>query len=379
MVEVFIYPVRARDRLVESLSATVEQVQKMHCAISIGVDGPERPDFRSDALYTGFVRARNKAEAALGAAESFLPFCLTEPRLKGSFKKLAPIYREVIYVLHQIIDRVNNVIQLRMSYGSSILEDLNPQVYAYRRNVAAGIILMLFSVNEALTTWLPLPQFLPSARVAHLRLINRVREVLAVESSKGTRAGLPKSLVDTAEVDEQTARVITQRNFLSWNASTAGQMEIIEYVEELVELTKLLVGVNAFRSGMLERPTYQQYLLQLKTSEHGLGKIRSTLPTGSTAPQDGKHAPEQSSGDTERGLGLSAIVSMAQSVERARDRLKKNKSNTGTVDEALTDGEGLDDSDNEEEIPQSLRRVGTRLWQDDSTVRRRRFTLDAQP
>ena len=43
---------------------------------------------------------------------------------------------------------------------------------------------------------------------------------------------------------------------LSWNASTAGKMEIIEYLEELVELTKLLVGVNAFRSGVLEKPKY---------------------------------------------------------------------------------------------------------------------------
>lgn len=46
---------------------------------------------------------------------------------------------------------------------------------------------------------------------------------------------------------------------MSWNAASAAQAEIIEFLEELVDLTKLLVGANEFRSGLLTRPTYQQY------------------------------------------------------------------------------------------------------------------------
>jgi hypothetical protein len=47
---------------------------------------------------------------------------------------------------------------------------------------------------------------------------------------------------------------------LSWNAASAGQIEVIEYLEELIDLVKLLVGANEFRSGMLTRPTYREYV-----------------------------------------------------------------------------------------------------------------------
>lgn len=361
LVEIAIYPVRARDRLVECLSASVRQVQNMQGTLAVGIDGPEKPNFRSDALHARFDHARNKAQGALAAAETFLPFCLTEPRIKGSFKPLAPIYKEVIYVLHQIIDRMDSVLQLRKAYGSSVLEDLNPQVYAYRRNVAASSMLMLFSVNEALTTWLPLPQFIPSTRLAQLRLINRVREVLETQSSRGATAGVPRDLVEKGEVDEHTARVITQRKFLSWNASTAGQMEIIEYLEELIELVKLLVGVNAFRSGMLERPNYKQYVEQIKTTETSLDRIRSTRTGLSAGTGDAADTSE----DPSRGASLMRAVTVAQHVGRFRDRLRKSKSQPAVPEEG--------DSE-EEDIPRSLQRVGTRIRLENAAVRRTGFS-----
>ncbi|KHN98111.1 uncharacterized protein MAM_03872 [Metarhizium album ARSEF 1941] len=246
VVETLVVPVRARDRLVESLSTSVRQVQKMQAAVAVGIDDPERPNFRSSKLLTRFIHSRDKAQEALAAAEMFLPFCLTEPRLKGSFKPLASIYKEIVYVLHQIIDRMGNVVQLRRACGSSILEDLNSRVYTYRRNVAASSTLILFSVQEALTTWLPLPQLLLSARLAQLRLINRIRELLIGQDPKGPKPNMLKYQRGRPNLDKETASLITQHKFLSWNASTSGQIEIIEYLEELAELVKLLVGVNAF-------------------------------------------------------------------------------------------------------------------------------------
>lgn len=47
---------------------------------------------------------------------------------------------------------------------------------------------------------------------------------------------------------------------MSWNAASAAQAEIIEFLEELVDLTKLLVGANEFRSGLLTRPTFREYV-----------------------------------------------------------------------------------------------------------------------
>ncbi|KAK3944791.1 hypothetical protein QBC46DRAFT_455849 [Diplogelasinospora grovesii] len=309
IVEVAIYPVRARDRLVESLSSCITQISHMQASVATGIEHPERKPSHK-RLEARFNNAKQKAQSALSAAETFLPFCLSEPRLKGSFKTLQPIYKEIIYVLHQIIDRMDNTISLRKAYGSSILEDLNPQVYEYRRNVAASVTLTLFAVDEALTTKLPLPQYLPSCRSAHVRLVHRVREVLQSQSRGGGASRRPSAStpgggggghgalllpgsgnmsswsLNNPDLDEDVIKRATQPKFLSWNAAAAGQMEIIEYLEELVELTKLLVGVNAFRSGMLERPRYRNYARKARTMSMSLPKKRrsDSLPisTGNT-------------------------------------------------------------------------------------------------
>lgn len=342
LIEIIIYPVRARDRLVTSLSSSVRYIETMQAAVAVGIDEPEKPNFRSPLLHSRFNRAKEKAQDALTDAEMFLPFCLTEPRLKGSFRPLAPIYAEIIYVLHQIIDRMTNVVQLRRAYGSSILEDLNPKVYTSRRNVAASCTMILFCVNEALTTWLPLPQFLPSARTAQLRLVNRVRELLIADSAKGSTSLLRKHLTVHADVDESTVRMITQRKFLSWNASSAGQMEIIEYLEELIDLVKLLVGVNAFRSGVLETPTYIQYMAQMKT-------------------------PEEQEQVLEKSVSQNA-QDMAHSGGRPR---------AATIgDRATTLIDGYSETDNAvTDIPLSLQRVGSRIRRNNNVARRRAFTV----
>lgn len=373
LVEIILYPVRARDRLVESLSTTVRQIQNMQAAISIGIDGPVKPNFRSHAVEHRYRRARDKAQGALAAAETFFPFCVSEPRLKGSFKTIAPIYNEMIYVLHQIIDRLDNAVQLRKVYGSTILDQLNPQVYAYRRNVAASSAFIMFSVHEALTTWLPLPQFLPSARLAQLRLINRVREVVITQVSEDlSQSGSQQPLGGKSTAhDEQMALLITKRSFLSWNASTAGQMEIIEYMEELTELVKLLVGVNAFRGGILERPTYREYMRQMETNETNLDKIRPVHSTVKTESHRAEQVEEDRQVATQEDepsaeLGLRRTATIAEHVQKITSKLRKG--NRGAETAAVEVSNSEDEAD---EVPVSLQRVGTRLWQDNAAARRR--------
>lgn len=149
---------------------------------------------------------------------------------------------------------MENLLQMRQAYGSAVLEEYNARVYSYRRNVAASITLMLFACHEALMTKLPLPQFLPSARIAHVRMVVRVRQILAEEEEGGEKEGERRAL---------------RLKFLSWNAATAALEECIEYVEELVDLMKMLVGANEFRSGLLNRPTYREYVQQIRRVRDG--------------------------------------------------------------------------------------------------------------
>lgn len=308
-MELFLYPVRARHRLVESISSCLRQLGHMESALAIGVHGPvSRIDLRSASVQTRFDSARAKAQDALSAAETFLPFALVEPRLRGSFRPLYPVYEEMVFVLRQIVDRMDAMLRLRVVYGSEVLEAANPRVYLHRRAAAASIALLLFGVDAALSSRhaagaaasaihppIPMPQFVSSSRLAQLRLVRRVQELVAAgeiggggdEAEKPQEDEKGKAAEGAAPDDARTPPAPghdDRLRWLSWSASAAGQMELIEYLEELVDLARLLLGVNAFRAGILERPSYRARVRRIRKGGGGGG-------TGAHAHDDAPPSP----------------------------------------------------------------------------------------
>lgn len=288
LVEMILYPVRARDRLVESLVSSISQISIMESSVAEGIDTPSTIDTKSLAPSAKFKNAKEKAERALDAARTFLPFCLTEPRIKGNFRGQTLVYSEMIYVLFQIIERMDNMLHIRKLFGSSILEELHQEILPYRRNIAGCVTLTLFVVQEALTTKLPLPQFLPSSRVAQLRVVARVRELLLARGQNTATQQGPST-----EVGHKTPKFAAGQAYLAWRASSAGMMEIIEYLEELVDLAKLLVGVNAFRSGLLERAHFHEYSTKIKALKSEAESNREKMK-GSKGGSKKRHLRKQS-------------------------------------------------------------------------------------
>ncbi|KAG9249248.1 hypothetical protein BJ878DRAFT_484482 [Calycina marina] len=347
LVEFFLFPVKARDRLVESLASSISQISDMEACLAYGIETEVNVDVHSKKVMDRFKRAKAKAEGALTAAETFLPFCTHEPRLKGSFEGISLIYAEILYVLHAVVDRMENMLHLRQEYGSGVLEELNAQVFPYRRNVAGSITLILFAVHTALTTKIPLPQFLPSARLAHLRMVNRVRKAVltrgATEVSNSEEKG-------KSETEIQMLRRVLRHKFLSWNAASAGQIEVIEYLEELIDLVKLLVGASEFRSGLLLRPRYQEYVERINRGE-GMHKPPSENI------QLGKEKEKNETGTKPEGHGTGLI----------RRRRASSKTESGREVKQQTTNEGR--KTDEEELPRSLQRVRSRRVEEMNIVK----------
>lgn len=347
IVEVVLFPVRARDRLVESLAASILQVNELEACLAYGIEAETNVNVNSAIVSNRFSRAKAKAEAALAAAETFLPFCANEPRLKGSFTGLALIYKEILYVLHAIVDRMDNMFHLRKEYGSGVLEELNTHVFPYRRNVAGSITLILFAVHEALTTKLPLPQFLPSSRLAHLRMVNRVREVM-LSKTKTEIEGSQES--GRSDIEVMMIKRLVRQKFLSWNAASAGQIEVIEYLEELIDLAKLLVGANEFRSGLLTRPTYREYVDRIgrDAGEVQGGERSATDEEQAELRDSAPHSPKKKE---EGRLGLA----------RRRTTLsRKNDNSKETKQQSETEESDRQKQVDEEQLPRPLQRVRTR-------------------
>ncbi|KAI0815945.1 hypothetical protein GGR55DRAFT_631135 [Xylaria sp. FL0064] len=274
-VQMILFPIRARDRLVESLVSSISQISIMESSVAVEVISPNTINVELHALDKSFNNAKKKAEEALDAARAFLPFCLTEPRIKGNFERQALIYSEMIFVLFQIVERMDNMLHIRRLFGRSVLEELREEILPYRRNVAGCVSLALFVVQEALVTKLPIPQYLPSSRIAQLRSVAHIQELLLAheQGTPATEEGTESQVTMMSQQEYSTAikdtasKPITRQALLAWKASSAGMMEIIEYLEELVDLAKLLVGVNAFRSGLLEHPDFHDYKAGLNIGE----------------------------------------------------------------------------------------------------------------
>ncbi|OBT66102.1 hypothetical protein VE03_05080 [Pseudogymnoascus sp. 23342-1-I1] len=347
-IEFVVLPVRARDRLVESLAAAIQKISEMEACLAYGVESGKNTDARSPEVIERFEVAMGKAEDALGAAATFLPFCNQEPRLKGSFAGLSLVYQEVLYVLHRIIERMDNILQLRNEYGSGVLEELNEEIYAYRRNLAGSITLILFAVHEALTTKLPLPQFLPSARLAHLRVVNRVRE-LVLDNEPSI---LGNDNIERSKMEKLMVRRMLRQKFLSWNAASAGQIEVIEYLEELVDLTKLLVGANEFRSGLLTRPSYNDYIKKIKEREQA-----EELETLILEEQRGRQETEPSQSPQRRQRDQSQEAEMADKVAEKLEPGVRKRRNTRLGSIANEAGDQVNAKLASAELPMSLQRV----------------------
>jgi len=216
--------------------------------------------------------------------------------------------------------------------GSGPLEDLNAEIYPYRRNVAGSITLTLFAVHAALTTKLPLPQYLPSARLAHLRMINRVREVMLQQVSSGQ---------DDQDVIAQLARQrAVRRKYMSWNAASAAQAEVIEFLEELCDLTKLL-GANEFRSGLLIRPTLIYSVgVGAKKSARDMGNV------GGEVRDEFGNEPADTAGVARRSRGATTLSTSDSSVV-GLGFMRRRRGTAGS-------------SRSGEDVPASLRRIQSR-------------------
>lgn len=71
LVELVLFPVKASARLIESLTTALRQVNEMESCVAAGIEqGPKFDVFNADVL-SRFDRASEKANGALGAAETF--------------------------------------------------------------------------------------------------------------------------------------------------------------------------------------------------------------------------------------------------------------------------------------------------------------------
>lgn len=282
IVQLFFFPVKARDQLNEEISFVCGCISEMELLYAVGLDGEEHKTDLNEMRFKKIKKLSSSAKSALNRATAYKGLTRQEPRLKGEYTGLENIFTEVIFVLQQIVERMDNQSILRRHYGNSIAKGVNPLVYSYRRQLVGSTISLFRAIQEAFINKTPLPQFLPSARLAHRRLLVKISKILPrftgitipkveikkVENSDSTTTSSDSEDEITftpKKINANKKQLLDRETFLTWNATSAATEEIIDYIEELVELTKLLVGVNEFKYGFLSRPIYEDWAAEAAT------------------------------------------------------------------------------------------------------------------
>lgn len=331
IVQVLFFPTKARDQLNEEIAFVCGCITEMELLYASGLEGESAVKSMTDARYEKFTKISQSAKSALARANAYKGLTRQEPRLKGEYAELENVFTQIIFVQRQIVDRMDNVALLRKQYGSGVIEELNDVVYPYRRQVVGGLTCLMRAMQEAFLTKTPLPQFLPSARIAHRRLINMVGRALHNRYRSQLKQLKPRPVTDKfrdeddSDIEEEL--ILKSRNergkarntlppheyalkekFLSWNASSAATEEVIEYVEELLDLTKILVGINEFKYGFLSRPLYEDWAAEAVTGFDNF--VRSAAPTKQRRESAPDIAESSNSGDEASSLG--STVSTAE-------------------------------------------------------------------
>ncbi|GAV48509.1 hypothetical protein ZYGR_0K00140 [Zygosaccharomyces rouxii] len=325
IVQLIMFPSKARDELNQEIAFVCGSISELQLLYASGLEGESLTVSLSEQKYKRMTKISQSARGALSRADAYKGLARQEPRLKGEYTELGKVFTQIIFVLRQILDRIDNAALLRRQYGSAIVEELNSVVYPYRRQIVASLCCLTRAMQEAFLNKTPLPQFLPSPRIAQRRLINMVRKTLR-ENYDGVvkRESTPKSNKtqdndsnDEHEIminfrkkkeNEKTHHVAPihefalKERFLSWNASTVAFEEIIKYVEELCNLTKILVGINEFKYGFLSRPLYEDWAAEAATDFDDF--IQGKIPRNQQHPSSNR---EHNNSDSFDSLMASSI------------------------------------------------------------------------
>lgn len=280
--------------------------------------------------------------------------------------------------------------------------------------MVASFSCLMRAMQEAFLNKTPLPQFLPSARIAQRRLINIVSRVLRNRYKSRLDSLRPKPVSDVFRDDEDSdidegillksrrdsSRVILRpheytlkEKFLSWSASSSAAEEIIEYIEELLDLTKILIGINEFKYGFLSRPLYENWAAEAArgfdefikgkkpdkaTKDHRSFDLNSAISegeesmTGSSISTAGYEQPveynSEAAGDNTVNLARIASHKAGQNNDGLPEKFRKRAFSIGSImrdglykSKTLGDADSSyyneDDDTSDEDLPLALKRI----------------------
>ncbi|CAO3574063.1 unnamed protein product [Mortierella alpina] len=189
-----------------------------------------------NADQIAFQHVEHQLQTRILKITQLLELSRSEPRLKETFPD--KLYKQIVQCCQNILDRI---VSMRMAAQvlTPEVRDLviGPMNY-YRRDLVGALLLYFSVISSSLASKTALPPFLPSARLARLRVVTSVRNAILEHQAQ------------TGE-DHYT--------YIYYFAFSSALEEVIEELELLAILIKPIVGITLLTSyGGYGVPTSEQ-------------------------------------------------------------------------------------------------------------------------
>ncbi|KAF9117085.1 hypothetical protein BGX30_005716 [Mortierella sp. GBA39] len=180
----------------------------------------------ADPDRLAFQHVEQQLQTKLIKINQLLELSASEPRLKEKFP--IKLYNQIIQCCQNILDRMVSMRMAAQLISPEVRELVTGPMNYYRRDMVGALLLYFSVLSSSLASKSPLPPYLPSARVARLRVIYNVREAIAAHQA-------------VTKEDHYT--------YIYYYAFSSALEEVIEELELLAILIKPIVGVTMVSSG----------------------------------------------------------------------------------------------------------------------------------
>ncbi|GJJ71968.1 hypothetical protein EMPS_04325 [Entomortierella parvispora] len=188
-------------------------------------DRSERDRHPLDPDQLAFQHVEHQLQTRLIKIGELLELSASEPRLKEDFPM--KLYKQIVQCCQNILDRMISMRMAAQLLSPEVRELVTGPMNYYRRDMVGALLLYFSVLSSSLASKTPLPPYLPSARMARLRVIYNVHEAITAHQAKSGE-------------DHYT--------YIYYYAFSSALEEVIEELELLAILIKPLVGITFLTS-----------------------------------------------------------------------------------------------------------------------------------
>ncbi|KAG0203340.1 hypothetical protein BGX28_004369, partial [Mortierella sp. GBA30] len=136
----------------------------------------------TDPERLAFQHVEHQLQTKLIKISQLLELSGSEPRLKEEFPM--KLYQQIIQCCQNILDRMVSMRMAAQLLSPDVRDLVTGPMNYYRRDMVGALLLYFSVLSSSLASKSPLPPYLPSARMARLRVIYNVREAIAARQAE---------------------------------------------------------------------------------------------------------------------------------------------------------------------------------------------------